>query len=142
LFEIHIRRVYRLFVFHCHLSSGVSMPFPLVALWKKDLALNSYIFCLFLIGLPFTLFGTYVIYQLQVVGFVIGTDIDGLPCGLEYCLVPFGSRKLDLNSAILYLNAMGFGLGGILALIISAYADFWSMSVFVRWWGSNEEYES
>lgn len=105
------------------------MPSSLVALWKQDTALNSYIFSLFLIGLPFTIFGTYVIYQLQVVGFLIGTDSDGQPC-LEYCLVPFGSRRLDLNSVILYLNAMGFGLGGALALLISAYADFWSK--FVR----------
>jgi hypothetical protein len=97
----------------------------LVASWKKDVALNSYIFCLFLIGLPFTIFGNYVIYQLQVVGFIIGADVDGQPC-VEYCLVPFGTRKLDLNSVLLYLNAMGFGLGGFLSLIISAYADYWS----------------
>jgi hypothetical protein len=93
---------------------------------KKDFALNSYIFCLFLIGLPFTLFGTYVIYQIQVVGFLIGADADGLPCTL-YCLVPFGGRQLDLNSALLYLNAMGFGFGGFFSIFISAYADFWSM---------------
>jgi MFS-type transporter involved in bile tolerance (Atg22 family) len=101
------------------------MPFSLVALWKQDTALNTYIFGLFLIGLPFTLFGTYVIYQLQVVGYLIGTNIDGEPC-LDYCLVPFGSQQLDLNSVLLYLNALGFGLGGVSALFISAYADFWS----------------
>ena len=104
------------------------MAFPLVSLWKKDTALNSYIFCLFLVGLPFTIFGNYITYQLQVVGFVIGSDSDGLPC-LEYCLVPFGNQRLDLNSALLYLNAMGFGLGGVLALLISSYADFWSRSL-------------
>ncbi|KAG9235081.1 autophagy-related protein 22-like protein [Amylocarpus encephaloides] len=100
------------------------MTISLVALWKQDTALNSYIFCLFLIGLPFTIFATYVIYQLQVVGYLIGTDADGQPC-IDYCLVPFGGQELDLNSAILYLNAMGFGLGGACSVLISAYADFW-----------------
>lgn len=101
------------------------MPLSLVALWKQDTALNTYVFGLFLIGLPFTIFGTYIIYQLQVVGFLIGTDGNGQPC-IDYCLVPFGKEKLDLNSALLYLNALGFGLGGASAMLISAYADFWS----------------
>jgi hypothetical protein len=109
------------------------MKFSLIASWKKDVALNSYIFCLFLIGLPFTIFGNYVIYQLQVVGFLIGVDVDGQPC-VEYCLVPFGTRKLDLNSVLLYLNAMGFGLGGFLSLIISAYADYWSAFLYHGHW--------
>ncbi|KAG9239916.1 hypothetical protein BJ878DRAFT_546828 [Calycina marina] len=99
------------------------MAFSPVVHWKKDTALNSYIFTLLLIGLPFTIFATYVIYQLQVIGFIIGSDLDGLPCS-TYCIVPFGSQNLDLNSVILYLNAMGFGLGGFLSLFISAYADF------------------
>lgn len=97
----------------------------LVALWRQDTALNSYIFILFLIGLPFTIFGTYVVYQLQIVGYLIGTNSDGQPC-IDYCLVPFGSQQLDLNSVLLYLNAMGFGLGGVLSIFISAYADFLS----------------
>lgn len=101
------------------------MPFSLVAWWKQDTALNSYIFSLFIIGLPFTVFGTYVIYQLQVVGYLIGTDADGQPC-TTYCLVPFGNQRLDLNSVLLYLNALGFGLGGAMAVVLSAYADFWS----------------
>ena len=101
------------------------MGFSPVAWWKQDTALNTYIFGLFLVGLPFTIFGTYVVYQLQVVGYLIGTDSDGQPC-VDYCLVPFGSQKLDLNSVLLYLNALGFGLGGALSLLISAYADFWS----------------
>ncbi|KAH9212521.1 autophagy-related protein 22-like protein [Leptodontidium sp. 2 PMI_412] len=115
------------------------MGFPLVAWWKKDTALNTYIFGLFLIGLPFTLFATYVVYQLQVVGFMIGADSDGLPC-MTYCLVPFGSQKLDLNSVILYLNALGFGLGGVVAVFIAAYADFWKekstlVAIFVVCYG-------
>jgi hypothetical protein len=101
------------------------MSFSLVALWKQDTALNTYLFGPFLIGFPFTIFTTYIIYQLQVVGYLIGTDANGQPC-IDYCLVPFGSGKLDLNSALLYLNALGFGLGGVSAMLISAYADFWS----------------
>jgi hypothetical protein len=64
------------------------MPFSPVALWKQDTALNTYIFGLCLIGLPFTIFATYVIYQLQI-GYLIGTDANGQPC-VDYCLVPFG----------------------------------------------------
>ena len=96
-----------------------------IAYWKKDTPLNTYIYTLFLIGLPFTIFATYVIYQLQIIGFTIGSQSDGAPCE-TYCLVPFGNKVLDLNSVILYLNAMGFGFGGFLSLFISAYADFWS----------------
>ena len=108
------------------------MSFSMLAAWKRDTALNSYIFCLFLIGLPFTVFGTYVIYQLQVVGYIIGADAVGQPC-VDYCLVPFGSKRLDLNSVLLYLNAMGFGLGGVLCVLISAYADFWSKFDMMSW---------
>jgi hypothetical protein len=96
-----------------------------LTLWKQDTALNTYVFGLFLVGLPLTVFGTYVVYQLQVVGYLIGTDSDGQPC-IDYCLVPFGSETLDLNSVLLYLNALGFGLGGVASLVICAYADFWS----------------
>lgn len=96
-----------------------------MTMWKQDTALNTYVFGLFLIGIPFTIFGTYVIYQLQVVGFLIGTDGNGGAC-IDFCLVPFGREQLDLNSVLLYLNALGFGFGGVLVLLISAYADFWS----------------
>lgn len=99
--------------------------FTLATRWKCDAALNTYIFGLTLIGIPFTAFATYVVYQLQVVGYLIGADADGQPC-VTYCLVPFGTQTLDLNSVLLYLNALGFGLGGALAMAISAYADFWS----------------
>ncbi|KAK4920418.1 hypothetical protein LTR49_012010 [Elasticomyces elasticus] len=33
---------------------------------------------------------------------------------------------MDLNSIILYLNAIGFGIGGAVTLILSAYSDYWS----------------
>jgi hypothetical protein len=101
------------------------MSFPPVALWKQDPALSTYLFGLFLIGLPFTIFATYVIYQLQVVGYLISTNANGQPC-IDCRLVPFGKEKLDLNFVLLYLKALGFGLGGVSAMLISAYADFWS----------------
>ncbi|KAK8064261.1 autophagy-related protein 22 [Apiospora saccharicola] len=115
-----------------------SLLLTLAAWWKRDVALNTYIFGLTLIGIPFTAFATYVVYQLQVVGYLIGASSDGLPC-VTYCLVPFGSRMLDLNSVLLYLNALGFGLGGALAMLISAYADFWSefTSPFLNTEGGN-----
>lgn len=95
--------------------------------WRKNTARNSYIYSLFLIGLPFTPVGTYFIYQIQVLGYLLGSQADGGPC-VDYCLIPFGSNKqMDLNSAILYLNAIGLGVGGACSLLISAYADYWCM---------------
>lgn len=91
---------------------------------KREPALFTYVFGLFLIGIPFAVFGTYIVYQIQFTGFLIGTDADGMPC-MEYCLVPFGSQMIDVNSVMLYLNALGFGLGGVVSVFISAYADYW-----------------
>jgi hypothetical protein len=104
------------------------MTLSLISLWKQDTPRNTFIYTQFLIALPFTLFNTYAIYQLQVTGFLIGTDAEGAPC-TTYCLVPFGSGKLDLNSVLLYVNAMTFGLGGFIMIFLTAYADFWSKFV-------------
>ena len=101
------------------------MALSLTSWWKRDTARNTFIYSQFLISLPFTLFNTYAIYQLQVVGFLIGTDADGAPC-TTYCLVPFGNQRLDLNSVLLYMNAMTFGFGGFIMIGLTAYADFWS----------------
>lgn len=97
-----------------------------LAWWKTDTARHSFFFANFLVGLPFTIFNTYVFYQIQTVGFLIGHDKDGLPCTGTYCIVPFGNSELDLNTAVLYLNALGYALGGALTVIITAYADYWS----------------
>lgn len=97
----------------------------LVSAWKQDTAYNTFVYTQFLISLPFTVFNTYAIYQLQVVGFLIGTDAEGAPC-MTYCIVPFGNDRLDLNSVLLYMNAMTFGLGGFIMVFLTAYADFWS----------------
>ena len=100
-------------------------PNMLVNWWTRDTALHSYVFCQFLIGIPFAVFNTYVIYQLQVVGYLIGTDNQGQPC-TTYCIVPWGNTRLDLNSVLLYLNALAFGLGGACSLFLCAYSDYWS----------------
>ncbi|KAK5691001.1 hypothetical protein LTR17_025776 [Elasticomyces elasticus] len=98
---------------------------PLQNWWKRDSALHSFVYANFLIGLPFTVFNTYVIYQLQIVGFLLGTDANGQPC-TTYCIVPWAGTNMDLNSIILYLNAIGFGVGGAVTLVLSAYSDYWS----------------
>ncbi|KAK5169793.1 uncharacterized protein LTR77_005771 [Saxophila tyrrhenica] len=94
--------------------------------WKCDTALHGFVFANFVIGLPFTVFNTYTIYQLQTVGFVLGTDGNGGPC-TTFCIVPWAGVDRDLNSIILYLNAIGFGVGGVVTLALSAYSDLWCM---------------
>ncbi|KAJ9609001.1 hypothetical protein H2200_006772 [Cladophialophora chaetospira] len=100
------------------------MSFPLLASWRRESAYYTYLYCQFLIGVPYFIFNTYVLYQIQVVGFLIGTDVDGQPC-TTYCIVPWGGTRLDLNTVLLYMNALGFPLGGALMIILSAYSDFW-----------------
>jgi hypothetical protein len=97
------------------------------AWWTRDTALHSFICTQFLIGLPFFVFGTYSLYQMQNVGYVIGHDENGGPCE-TYCIVPWAGSQLDLNSVVLYLNAFIYGVGGIVTLILSAYSDYWSES--------------
>jgi len=98
-----------------------------VAWWGQNTARNTFIFANFIICFPGTLFNTYAVYQLQIIGFLIGTDINGEPC-TTYCLVPFAGSRLDLNSVLLYMNAMTFGFGGFVMIFLTAYADFWSES--------------
>lgn len=102
------------------------------AWWTRDTALHSFVFIQFLINMPFSVFNTYVIYQLQVVGFLVGTDNEGLPCTGTYCIVPWAGMRLDLNSVLLYLNALSFGLGGAVTLFLCAYSDFWCESIFLK----------
>lgn len=101
------------------------MGMSLKAWWTRDTALHSFVLCQFLVDMPFSLFNTYVTYQLQVVGRVIGNDKDGHPCTGDYCIVPWGGTRLDLNALLLYLNALSFGLGGAVTLLLCAYSDFW-----------------
>lgn len=88
---------------------------------------SSYIWVNFIIGLPFIAYGTYVIFQLQQIGFIIGHGVDEPTC-MTSCIVPFGSSELDMNAVILYLNGMGFAFGGFIMIFVAALADYWSMS--------------
>lgn len=101
------------------------MAFSPVKWWTVNTALHTYIFAQLLISLPFSVFSTYVQYQLQITGFVIGTDDQGQPC-TTYCNVDWAGSRLDLNSVLLYLNAFGIGLGGFVTLFLAAYSDHWT----------------
>ena len=100
------------------------MAFSPVVWWKRDTALNTYIYAQLLISLPFSVFGTYVTYQMQIAGFMIGDDGAGGPC-TTYCIIEWAGSRLDLNAILLYMNAFGVGLGGLVTLILSAYSDYW-----------------
>jgi len=100
------------------------MAFSPAAWWTRDTALHTYIYCQLLISLPFSVFTTYVTYQLQIVGFVIGNDGAGGPCE-TYCIIEWAGSKLDVNAILLYMNAFGIGLGGLVTLFLSAYSDYW-----------------
>ena len=100
------------------------MTFSPVDWWTRDTALHTYVYCQLLISLPFSVFSTYVTYQLQIVGFMIGTDGAGGPCE-TYCIIEWAGSKLDLNAILMYMNAFGIGLGGLVTLILSAYSDYW-----------------
>lgn len=93
--------------------------------WKRDQALHTFVYAQLLLSLPFSVFGTYVAYQIQTVGFVIGNDGQGGPC-VDFCIVEWAGTQMDVNSVLLYMNAFGIGLGGFVTLILSAYSDYWS----------------
>ncbi|EGP84763.1 uncharacterized protein MYCGRDRAFT_95601 [Zymoseptoria tritici IPO323] len=93
--------------------------------WTSDTALHTYIYAQTLISLPFSVFGTYTQYQLQAVGYAIGKDSVGGPC-VDYCIVPWLGTHMDLNSVLLYMNAFGIGLSGLITLFLAAYSDYWS----------------
>ena len=97
----------------------------LILWWKQDTARNTFIYTNFVVGLISSVFGTYAVYQLQFIGSLIGTDLQGAPC-TTYCIIPFGRQRLDLNSVLLYMNALTLGLSGSITILIIAYADFWS----------------
>lgn len=136
---IHIYNISQAHTIHGKSSSDPSTRFSLMAIMSSTSLFGklrgiaqskrkrynwAFIFVSFIIGLPFTAFGTYVIFQLQQIGFVIGHGVDSPICELS-CVVPFGTGDLDLNAVILYLNAMGFGIAGFLVIFIAALGDYW-----------------
>ena len=83
----------------------------------------SYVFASFVSSLPYASFSTYVRFQLQQIGFVIGHGVSSSVCETS-CIVPFGSSELDLNAVLLYLNAMGFAIAGFVIIFIAALGDY------------------
>lgn len=100
------------------------MAFSPWAWWTSNTSLHTYVYAQLLISLPFSVFSTYTSYQMQVVGFTIGTDGAGGPC-IDYCIVEWAGSKLDLNAVLLYMTAFGTGLSGFVTLFLAAYSDFW-----------------
>ena len=96
-----------------------------ISWWKRDSPYHAFIYTNFIVALAGTPLTTFAVFQLQVAGFAIGTDLDGQPC-TTYCIVPWGTQHLDLNAVLLYMNALTFALGGVVTIFIVAYADFWS----------------
>lgn len=44
---------------------------------------------------------------------------------MTFCIIEWAGSSLDLNAILLYMNAFGVGLGGLVTLILSAYSDYW-----------------
>ncbi|KAI3336919.1 hypothetical protein HD806DRAFT_528500 [Xylariaceae sp. AK1471] len=90
---------------------------------------TGYFISAFAIGPPFASFVTYVGFQLQNIGYVIGhAPGEALRSGClptaTSCRVPFaGSGDVNLTSYILYLNAIIYALSGGLTLIVSGIGD-------------------
>jgi hypothetical protein len=106
------------------------MAFTHVTGRTRVTALHTYIYCQLLIYLPSSVFTTCVTYQLQIVGFVTGNNGQGGPCK-TYFTIDWAGSKLDLNAILLYMNAFGVGLGGLVTLFLSAYSDYWCRSISV-----------
>lgn len=91
---------------------------------------TGYFLSTFAIGAPFASFVTYVGFQLQNIGYVVGHaagEAPGSGClpTATSCRVPFaGSGDINLTSYVLYLNAIIYALGGGLTLIISGIGDY------------------
>ncbi|GAP91117.1 putative autophagy-related protein 22 [Rosellinia necatrix] len=91
---------------------------------------TGYFLSTFAIGPPFASFVTYVGFQLQNIGYVIGhapgeAPRSGCPPTATSCRVPFaGSGDVNLTSYILYLNAIIYAVSGALTLIVSGIGDY------------------
>lgn len=91
---------------------------------------TGYFLSTFAIGAPFASFVTYVGFELQNIGYVVGhvpgaAPGSGCPPAATSCRVPFaGSGDVNLTSYILYLNAIIYALSGGLTLIISGIGDY------------------
>ncbi|KAJ2984822.1 hypothetical protein NUW58_g5857 [Xylaria curta] len=108
-------------------STSPDSTLPRKQLWRYE---TGYFLSTFAIGSPFASFVTYVGFQLQIIGYVIGhapEEVSGSGClpTATSCRVPFaGSGDVNLTSYILYLNAIIYALSGGLTLIVSGIGDY------------------
>lgn len=83
----------------------------------------------FAIGAPFSAFNTYIIYQMQIVGYTIGNEPGqprGSGCSLlaTACEVPFGTNSfINYVSFNNYINAITYVSTGVLILALSGIGD-------------------
>ncbi|KAI1426084.1 hypothetical protein F5Y12DRAFT_307584 [Xylaria sp. FL1777] len=113
-------------------TDATSVPLAPPALSRKQLRRyeTGYFLSTFSIGPPFASFVTYVGFQLQNIGYVVGHVPgeplrSGCPATATSCRVPFaGSGDVNLTSYILYLNAIIYALSGGLTLIVSGIGDY------------------
>ncbi|TGJ81453.1 hypothetical protein E0Z10_g7325 [Xylaria hypoxylon] len=111
-------------------TSATSVP-PASTLSRKQLRRyeTGYFLSTFSIGPPFASFVTYVGFQLQNIGYVVGhapgePPRSGCLATATSCRVPFaGSGDVNLTSYILYLNSIIYALSGGLTLIVSGIGD-------------------
>lgn len=91
---------------------------------------TGYFLSTFASGAPFAAFATFVGYQLQNIGYVVGhapSEPLGSGClpTATSCRVPFaGSGDVNLTSYILYLNAIIYAVSGGVTLIVSGIGDY------------------
>ncbi|KAI1113227.1 hypothetical protein F5Y14DRAFT_228149 [Nemania sp. NC0429] len=91
---------------------------------------TGYFLSTFATGAPFAAFGTFVAFQLQNIGYVVGHAPDeplGSGCAptATSCRVPFaGYGDVNLTSYILYLNAIIYAVSGGVTLIVSGIGDY------------------
>ncbi len=91
---------------------------------------TGYFLSAFSIGPPFAAFVTYVGFQLQNIGYVVGhvpgePSRSGCAATATACRVPFaGSGDVNLTSYVLYLNAIVYALSGGLTLVVSGIGDY------------------
>ncbi|KAI1282178.1 hypothetical protein F5Y07DRAFT_386213 [Xylaria sp. FL0933] len=113
-------------------STGITGIPPSRAVSSKQLRRyeTGYFLSTFAIGPPFASFVTYVGFQLQNIGYVVGhasgqPPRSGCLVTATSCRVPFaGSGDVNLTSYILYLNAIIYALSGGLTLIVSGIGDY------------------
>ncbi|KAI3485411.1 hypothetical protein L1887_51335 [Cichorium endivia] len=83
----------------------------------------------FAIGTPFSAFNTYIIYQMQIVGYTIGNEPGqprGSGCSLlaTACEVPFGTNSfINYVSFNNYINVITYVSTGVLILALSGIGD-------------------